>query len=116
MGVEVNVRFMPRARADAAARSAKEYVEIATVVAALRSAQKLPGERFAVVDDRWDIYVCDVPGTKLVMIIVCDPATPQDVVVARLWPDGNFTPRVKETMAREAAAALGLINPQIFVY
>lgn len=118
----MDLRITDRAKSDvdaALARNVKGYVEICNVVAALRMALrakgKLPGERFAVLNDQYDVYAYEVPGTSESMILVCDPAAPQIVDFARLMP-GDRSYRVKNGMASEAASALGLINPRIDVF
>jgi hypothetical protein len=69
-----------------------------------------------VVNDQYDVYGYEAPGTDKLMIFVCDPATPQIAVFAALWSDGDFSLRAEQRMAAEAASALGLISPQIFVF
>jgi hypothetical protein len=113
----VDLRVTDRAKADvsaALARNVREYIEICNVANALRAAGKLAGEPFAVVNDQYDVHAYEVPGASELMILICDPATPQIVAFARLM-SGDFSRRAKTRMASEAASALGLINPQIDV-
>ena len=112
----MNVLITARARAEAAALSGAEYVEICTVVAALRKTGRLPGGRFGIVNDQFDLYACETPGTDQMMIFAHDPATPQTAALALLWPGRDFTSRAKATVAGLAGSALGLLNPRTFVF
>ena len=112
----MDLRITGRARSEVDALSAAEYVEVATVAAAIRGSAHLVGGRFGVVDNQYDVYAREVPGTNWLMLLVCDPANPQTAAFAGLWRDGNMSPVVKEQMARQAAAALGWMNPNIYVF
>ena len=73
MGTNVDVLITARARAEAAALSGAAYVEISTVVAALRRTGRFPCARFGVVNDQFDLYACEAPGTNQIMIFAHDP-------------------------------------------
>jgi hypothetical protein len=114
-GTIMDMRVATRAYAGLDALGPQDYVDILTALKAIRSMERLPGRRMAVANDQFDVHFYEPPRSGKVIVIVGYPDAPRVVTFAGLWPDpGDKLPLV-ERIASEAASAVGIINPRIFV-
>ena len=102
---------------EAVIKRPRDYANVSAAVKAIGGVGPPPGGKpIAVVNDQYDVYTYEPPGTgSTVIVLIWDPDDPGTAVFAGLWPDPDGSRRATKRVAAEAASAAGVVDPRVFV-